>query len=149
MNLTATDVDGNKYTWRETIEIPTPEPEDEPPEEPPDAPPAEETLYVAFALSGQCTWTEKGCKCTVNYSVDAEDRSAGDKYPVTNVKFEVNDGSGWKVWHDSGPISTSAYHYAGKKTEVDCDKYFNVRVTATNSIGQTVTNTGSFTTASP
>jgi hypothetical protein len=147
INLTATDVDGNKYTWRETIEIPTPEPEEEPP--PQDAPPAHETLYVAFALSGQCTSSESGCTCTVSYSVDAEDRSAGDKYPVTNVIFEVNDGTGWEVWHNSNAISTPAYHHADQETGVDCDKTFNVRVTATNSIGQTVTSTGSFTTASP
>lgn len=123
-----------------------PHPLQEPPQ---DTPPAEETLYVAFDLSGQCTSSQSGCTCTVSYSVDAEDRSAWGKYPVTNVKFEVNDGSGWKVWHNSGPISTSAYHYADQETEVDCDKTFNVKVTATNSIGQPVTAIGSFTTSSP
>jgi hypothetical protein len=119
-----------------------------PREPPPDAPPAEETLYVAFILSGQCTRTDFECVCTVSYSLDAEDRSAGDKYPVTNVKFEVNDGTGWTEWHNSGGISTSSYHHADQQTGVGCDKTFNVRVTATNSIGQTVTATGSFTTSS-
>jgi hypothetical protein len=123
-----------------------PPPEEPPPEEPP---PAEETLYVAFALSGQCTMTESECVCTVSYSMDAEDHSAGDKYPVTNVKLEVNDGTGWKEWHNSGSISTPVYHYSDQETGVACDKTFNVRVIATNSIGQTVTRTGSFTTASP
>jgi len=117
-----------------------------PPEEPP---PAEETLYVAFILSGQCTLSEAGCFCIVSYSLDAEDRSAGDKYPVTNVRLEVNDGTGWQEWHNSGSKSTPAYHYSGQKTGVACGKYFNVRVIATNSIGQTVTATGTFTTASP
>ena len=151
INLTATDVDGNKYTWREAIEIPTPEPKDEPPpQEPPqDAPPASETLYVAFALTGQCTETQYECTCTVSYSADAEDRSAGDKYPVTQVLFEVNDGTGWQVWHDSGTISTPAYHHTDQKAGVDCDKTFNVRMTATNSIGQNLTDTATFTTASP
>jgi len=152
INLTATDVDGNKYTWRETIEIPEPpEPEDEPPpQEPPqDAPPAQETLYVAFGLSGQCTSSQSGCTCTVSYSVDCEDRSAGDKYPVTNVKLEVNDGTGWQVWHNSGAISTPAYHHADQQTGVGCGKTFDVKITATNSIGQIKTSSGSFTTASP
>lgn len=85
----------------------------------------------------------------VVYSYDAEDRSAGDKHPVTNVKLEVNDGTGWQEWHNSGGISTPAHHYPGQKTGVACGKIFNVKVTAINSIGQTVTATGTFTTASP
>jgi len=147
INLTATDVDGNKYTWRETITIPEREPQDEPP--PQGHPPAEETLYIAYIISGQCTASGEGCTCTVSYPLDAEDRSIGDKYPVTNVKLEVNDGTGWQTWHNSGVISQSAYHYAGQKTRVVCGKTFNVRVIATNSIGQTATTTGTFTTASP
>ncbi len=111
-------------------------------------PPLEATLYAAVILSGQCTRTEAECICTASYSIDAEDRSAGDEYPVTNVKLEVNDGTGWQEWHNSGVISTPAYHYSDQETGVACGKYFSVRVIATNSIGQTVTATETFTTAS-
>ncbi|MFC2045791.1 hypothetical protein ACFLUH_03840 [Chloroflexota bacterium] len=152
LELVATDVDGNKYTYLKEVTVPDCEPPDEPPppQEPPqDAPPAEETLYVAYIISGQCSMSGEGCGCTVSYSLDAEDRSIGDKYPVTNVKLEVNDGSGWQTWHNSGAISQPAYHYTNNKTGVACGKTFNVRIIATNSIGQTVTTTGTFTTASP
>jgi len=120
------------------------------PTEPSDEPlPAEQTLHVSFQLTGQCSRSEAGCSCTANYTVDAEDVSQGDKYPVTNTKLEVNDGSGWVEWHNSGDISLSSYHYPGQKTGVACGKTFSVRATAANSIGQTVTATGTFTTQGP
>ena len=114
-----------------------------------DAPPPEKTLSVDFTISVQCQSSQSGCTCTVNYAVNAEDLSSGDKYPVTNVKLEVNDGTGWREWHNSGGISLPYYHHPDKETGVACGKTFSVRATATNSIGQTVTSTGSLTTPIP
>lgn len=115
------------------------------PEEPQDKPlpPLQETLYVSFDGGGQCTATQSLCSCNLSISIEGKDLTGGS-YPVTNVTLTVNGG----IWDDSGNISETHYTKTVERV-VDCDKTFNIEVTATNSIGQTVSSTGSVTTARP
>ena len=113
------------------------------PEEPQDEPlpPIQQTLDVSFDGRGQCTATQTKCSCNLVISVEGKDLTGGS-YPVTNVTLTVNGN----VWDDSGSISETHYTKTVERT-VDCDKTFNIEVTATNSIGQTVSSTGSVITA--
>ena len=111
------------------------EPQDEEP------PSLKETLYVSFDGRGQCTATQSFCSCNLSISIESKDLTGGS-YPVTNVTLMVNSD----VWHDSGSISETSYTKTIEKT-VDCDKTFNIEVTATNSINQTISSTGSVSTA--
>jgi len=138
IEVIGTDADGNKYTYSETVEIPSPSPE--PPDEPP---PPQTTLYVAFAASAHCTSSGPECSCQLSISFDGNDLTVGT-YPVTKVVLRVNG----QVWHDSGSISQTTYHQTEQRT-VNCGETFNIEVTVNNTIGQTVTSTGSITTPTP
>ncbi|UCG53899.1 MAG: hypothetical protein JSV32_04630 [Dehalococcoidia bacterium] len=113
------------------------EPQDE------ESPPPQETIYVSFDGRGQCTATQSMCSCNLSISIEGKDLTNGS-YPVTNVTLTVNGD----VWHDSGSISETSYIKTIEKT-VDCDKTFDIEVTTTNSIGQSISSTGSVTTARP
>ena len=130
------DADGNTYTYRETIEIPSPEPPDEPP-------PPQTTLYAAMAASAQCTSSGPECSCQLSISFDGKDLTGGT-YPVTKVILRVNGA----VWHDSGSISQTNYHHVEQRT-VNCGQTFNLELTVNNTLGQTATSTGSITTPIP
>jgi len=142
IEIIGTDADGNKYTYRETIEIPEAGPPDEPPPPPP-PPPPQTTLYAALAAGAQCTASGPECSCQLSISFDGKDLTVGD-YPVTHVVLRVNG----QVWHDSGSISTTHYHHVEQRT-VDCGETFNLEVTVNNTLGQTVPSTGSITTPIP
>lgn len=142
IDVIGTDEDGNTYTYRETINIPSPPPE-EPPDEPPAPPPSQTTLYAAMAASANCTSSGPECSCQLSISLDGNDLTGGT-YPVTRVVLRVN-GS---VWHDSGTISQTNYHHVENRT-VNCGQTFNIQVTVNNTLGQTVTSTGSLTTPTP
>jgi len=139
IEVIGTDADGNKYTYRETIEIP----EAEPPDEPPPPPSPQTTLYAALAASAHCTASGPECSCQLSISFDGKDLTSGD-YPVTHVVLRVNG----QVWHDSGSISTTHYNHTEQRT-VNCGETFNLEVTVNNSIGQTVPSTSSITTPIP
>jgi len=111
------------------------EPQDEP------IPTVQETIDVSFEGGGQCTATQSMCSCNLSISVEGKDLTGGS-YPVTNVTLTVNGD----VWDDSGSISETQYTKTVERT-VDCDMTFNIEVTATNSIGQTRSRTGSVSTA--
>lgn len=143
MEVIGTDADGNKYTYRETIRIPVGTPPDEPPDEPPAPPAPQTTLYAAFASQAECTASPQGCSCNLAISFDGKDLTAGD-YPVTRVILKVNG----QVWHDSGNMTVTQYHQVVQKA-VNCGAIFNIEVIVTNSIGQTITSTGSITTPVP
>jgi len=142
IDVFATDSDGNTYSYRETIRVPDEEPPEEEEDEGP-PPPATTTLYGAMAASASCTSSGGECSCQLTVSVDAEDLTGGT-YPVTSVVLAVNG----QVWHDSGGISTTQYHQVVTKT-VGCGATFNLELTAENSIDQTGSTTGSFTTPIP
>jgi hypothetical protein len=124
----------NRGEWAYFEKIPD-EPQDEP------LPPLQETLYASFEGGGQCTATPTQCSCNLVISIEGKDLTGGS-YPVTNVTLTVNGD----VWDDSGSISETHYTKTVERT-VDCDKTFNIEVTATNSIGQTVSSTGLVSTA--
>lgn len=147
VDVIATDADGNKYTYSRTVKIPIEIPPQPPPEEP--VPPVpQNTLYVAFAAQANCSSSGEECSCNLSISFDGKDLTVGD-YPVKRVVLKVN-GS---VWHDSGTIipgsaDSKVYHRTAQKT-VSCGVTYNIEITATNSIGQTLTSTGSITTPVP
>lgn len=113
------------------------------PEEPQDEPlpPIQQTLYVSFDGRGQCTATQTKCSCNLMISVEGKDLTGGS-YPVTNVTLTVNGD----IWDDSGSISETHYSKTVERV-VDCYKTFNIEVNATNSVGQTLSSTGSVSTA--
>jgi hypothetical protein len=115
------------------------------PEEPQDEPlpPIQQTLYTSFEGEGQCTTTQNKCSCNLTISFEGKDLTGGS-YPVTNVTLTVNGD----IWDDSGNISETHYTRTIERV-VDCDKTFNIEITATNSIGQKVSATGFVTTAKP
>jgi len=78
----------------------------------------------------------------VTLSYDGTDLTGGD-YPVTRVVMKVNGST-----HDSGPIDTKQYHHS-VTIPAACGQTFTVSVTATNSIGKSVTTSGSYTTPVP
>jgi hypothetical protein len=149
IEVTATDADGNKYTYRDTVRIRAPEPPDEPaePDEPPAPPPPQQTLYAAFMAQVQSTVTQEGCSSTLTVSFDGKDLTGGE-YPITSVKLKVTGPSGTREY-DSKPISNPDHHDTKSWSGLDCGETFNIEVTVTNSIGQTVTSTGSITTPIP
>lgn len=141
IDVTATDADGNMYSYRRTVTIP--EPPEEPPDDTPEPPPVQTTLYGAMASSAQCTAYGSECSCQLSISLDGKDLTVGS-YPVTRVILEVNGSE----WHDSGNISQTNYHQVVTRT-VDCGATFNMVLTVENTIGQIVTVTGSLTTPIP
>jgi hypothetical protein len=149
IEVTATDADGNKYTYRDTVTIPTPQPPDEPvePDEPPAPPPPQQTLYAAFMAQVHSTVTQEGCTSTLSVSFDGKDLTGGE-YPITSVKLKVT-GPGFMRTYDSKPVSNPEHHDSKSWSGLDCGETFNIEVTVTNSIGQTVTSTGSITTPIP
>ncbi|MFC1938893.1 hypothetical protein ACFLWM_01910 [Chloroflexota bacterium] len=134
VEVIGTDTDGNTYTYRETINTP----EEEPP-----PPPPQTTLYSAMAANAQCTAAGPECSCQLSISFNGKDLTNGD-YPVTHVVLRVNG----QIWHDSGSISTTLYNHVEQRT-VNCGETFNIEVTVNNTLGQTVTSTGSLTTPVP
>jgi len=143
IEVIGTDANGNKYTYRKTINIPEEEPPDEPPPPPPPPPTPQTTLYAAMAASAQCTASGPECSCQLSISFDGKDLTLGD-YPVTQVILKVNGTE----WHNSGPISKTHHHSSVTKT-VDCGQTFNMVLTVKNTLGQTATSTGSITTPIP
>ena len=122
----------------------TPIPQQELPPLPPDEPPPPQTtLYAAMAASAQSTSYGPECSSQLSISFDGKDLTNGD-YPVIHVVLRVNG----QVWHDSGSISETHYHRTEQRT-VNCGQTFNIEVTVTNTLGQTVTSTGSITTPVP
>jgi len=138
IEVTATDADSNKYTYREEVTIPTPQPPDEPP-----APP-QQTPYVAFMAQVHSTGTQEECSSNLTVSFDGKDLTGGE-YPITSVKLKVTGPSGTREY-DSKPISNPEHHDTKSWSGLDCGETFNIEVTVTNSIGQTATATGSITT---
>jgi hypothetical protein len=122
-------------TIRAYFALVTEEPQDEP------IPTLQETPYVSFEGRGQCTATQSSCSCNLAISIEGKDLTGGS-YPVTNVTLAVNGD----IWDDSGNISETHYTKTVERT-VNCDMTFNIEVTATNSIGQIKSATGSVSTA--
>ena len=99
-------------------------------------------LYMFHLMGGgQCTATQSSCSCNLSISIEGRDLTGGS-YLVTNVTLTVNGD----IWDDSGNISETHYTKTVERL-VDCDMTFHIEVTATNSIGQTVSSTGSVSTA--
>jgi hypothetical protein len=141
--LEATNIYGQvaRKTQESVIPIPA-RPEELP--IPPTFPPSTQTvLQAAVAVSGESMSTGTGCTSTITITYDGTDLTGGD-YPVTQVVLTVN-GS---VWDDSGSISQTQFHNVVSRS-VGCGQTFNVSVSATNSLGQTATASGSFTTPVP
>jgi hypothetical protein len=152
LELVATDVDGNKYTYLREVTIPTPQPPDEPaepdePDEPPAPPPPQQTLYAAFMAQVQSIVTQQGCSSTLTVSFDGKDLTGG-QYSITSVKLKVT-GPGFTQTYDSKPVQNPNHHDTKSWSGLACGHTFNIEVTVTNSIGQTVTSTGSITTPIP
>jgi len=152
IEVTATDADGNKYTYRDTVRIPAPEPQDEPaepdePDEPPAPPPPQQTLYAAFMAQVQSIVNQQGCSSTLTVSFDGKDLTGG-QYPITSVKLKVT-GPGFTKTYDSKPVQNPNHHDTKSWSGLACGQTFNIEVTVTNSIGQTVSSTGSITTPIP
>ena len=143
IEVTATDADGNKYTYRDTVTIPTPQPPDEP-----DQPPApQQTLYAAFMAEVHSTVNQQGCSSNITVSFDGKDLTGGE-YPITSVELKVT-GPGFTQKHDSKPVSNPEHHATKSWSGLACGQTFYIEVKVTNSIGQTVTSTGSITTPIP
>jgi hypothetical protein len=149
IEVTATNANGDKYTFRDTVTIPAPEPPDEPdePDEPPAPPPPQQTLYAAFMAQVHSTVTQAGCISTLTVSFDGKDLTGG-QYPITSVKLKVT-GPGFARTYDSKPVQNPDHHDSKSWSGLACGQTFNIEVTVTNSLGQTVTSTGSITTPIP
>jgi len=152
IEVTGTNANGDKYTWRDTVTIPAPEPSDEPaepdePDDPPAPPPPQQTLYAAFMAQVQSIVNQQGCSSTLNVSFDGKDLTGGE-YPITNVKLKVS-GPGFTQTYDSKPVQNPNHHDTKSWSGLACGQTFNIEVTVTNSIGQTVSSTGSITTPIP
>jgi hypothetical protein len=102
-----------------------------------------QTLRVSFSASAHSIRDELGCRSTVTINYDGQDLTGGS-YPVIHVVLKVNG----VVWQDSGTISTT-YYQTSTSREVGCGQVFYIEVTATNTLGQTATSTGSITTPTP
>lgn len=152
IEVTATNANGDKCTWRDTVTIQAPQQPDEPaepdePDEPPAPPPPQQTLYAAFMAQVQSIVNQQGCSSTLTISFDGKDLTGGE-YPITSVKLKVT-GPGFTRTYDSKPVQNPNHHDTKSYSGLACGQTFNIEVTVTNSIGQTVTSTGSITTPIP
>ena len=116
------------------------EPQDYVPQDEP-VPSVQETLYTSLDANGQCWASQSSCSCNMVIVIEGTDLTDGS-YPVTNVTLVVNGEN----WHDSGAILETHYTRTVERS-VNCDAEFNIEVTATNLIGQTVSATGYVSTA--
>ena len=139
IEVIGTDSDGNKYTYRERIQIPV----ETPPDESPPPPPPQTTLYAALAASAQCTAYGYECSCQLSISFDGKDLTLGD-YPVKQVILKVNGTE----WYNSGTITETHHHNSVTRT-VGCGQTFNMELTVKNTLGQIAASTGSITTPIP
>ena len=83
------------------------------------------------------------CHSLLRIDLNAQDLTEGD-IPITSIVLKMRG----EVWHSSGPIFQVIYqivvwHY------MDCERVFDIVLTATNQNGQTVTATRSIYTPNP
>jgi len=145
IEVIATNDNGDKATYRETIQIPAAPGGDPPedPEYPPPPPPPQQTLWAKVSAGAECAAYGPECSCQLIITINAQDLTSGT-FQVRHVELKVNG----EVWHDSGPIMMTAYNTFVQET-VNCGESFDIELTVKNTLDQTVIATTSIITPIP
>ena len=136
IEVTATNANGDKATYRETVKIPA-APGGEPP-------PPQTTLWAKVSAGAQCTAYGPECSCQLVIAIHAVDLTTTVPFPVQNVVLKVNG----EVWYDSGSILAKDFQHSIQRT-VNCGEMFDIVLTVKNTLNQTVTSTTSIITPVP